>query len=366
MQYNVTFRTKDKGIQMIISYKDNNGVWKQKSKQGFKTQKEAKAQLDDIIKELEQKLKNEFEGKINLDYTNLNFKEFTDIVIEHEKLYKEAGTILNYGICVERFKGIHGIKMNKITTLNIQRCIDDLVKDEYAASTIEFTYRTIKYFFNQAIKPYKVLSESPVQDIKLPEKKNKEENEKTALTEAETTSLLSILESTNKKYYTASTLAVRAGLRLGEIVGLTWNNIDLEKGLIHVKQQWKLRKDGTYGFGTLKSPNSYRTVFISKKTVGVLEMWKKKTITRFDNRLFDYTIPNNLGSYIAKKYRSFGFDISIHELRHTYATKLIANGIDLKTASKLLGHDMEQTQKIYAHINKDMLSKAADLIENIF
>ncbi|MCS4455170.1 tyrosine-type recombinase/integrase [Clostridium botulinum] len=47
----------------------------------------------------------------------------------------------------------------------------------------------------------------------------------------------------------------------------------------------------------------------------------------------------------------------MHELRHTYATKLISNGVDFKTVAQLLGHTVEQTMKTYSHVNDDMMKK---------
>ena len=72
MDYNVTYRKKDKGIQFIISYKDSKGKWKQKSRQGFKTQKEAKPIITQIIKQLEKDL--ELRSNLNSDLEGITFK----------------------------------------------------------------------------------------------------------------------------------------------------------------------------------------------------------------------------------------------------------------------------------------------------
>lgn len=69
----------------------------------------------------------------------------------------------------------------------------------------------------------------------------------------------------------------------------------------------------------------------------------------------------NLDKQLRKK-----FDTCIHELRHTYATKLIANGLDFKTAAHILGHNVEQTMRIYSHVTDKMYNKAAELIYNLF
>mgnify|MGYP002410257252 CR=1 FL=1 len=57
---------------------------------------------------------------------------------------------------------------------------------------------------------------------------------------------------------------------------------------------------------------------------------------------------------------------SIHGLRHTYATLLIANGVDFKTAAKLLGHTVEMTMKVYSDVTDDMIEKTTDTINMIF
>ena len=63
-----------------------------------------------------------------------------------------------------------------------------------------------------------------------------------------------------------------------------------------------------------------------------------------------------------KYFKLYGYNISIHELRHTYATMLISKGLDFKTVAKLMGHEVEQTLKTYSHVTDDMMKKAKDII----
>ena len=64
--------------------------------------------------------------------------------------------------------------------------------------------------------------------------------------------------------------------------------------------------------------------------------------------------------------KSFLPDNSIHDLRHTYATKLLANGVDIKTVSALLGDSLPTVLKTYVHFSDDMRLKAADKVADIF
>ena len=89
MDYNITYRQKDKGWQFIISYKDENGKWKQKSKQGFKSKKDAKPMADKMLEEL----KNNVNLKTPTDLINISFKEFTDMHLKHLRLHIEPNTL---------------------------------------------------------------------------------------------------------------------------------------------------------------------------------------------------------------------------------------------------------------------------------
>lgn len=163
-----------------------------------------------------------------------------------------------------------------------------------------------------------------------------------------------------------SLIASKTGLRLGEILGLTWNDIDDQKCLINVNKQWKRLKDGKFGFGDLKSSNSKRIVPIAPNIIRELIKYKNEFPLNINNRLFNNIDNNNISRNLAKNYKLLGYDINIHELRHTYSTMLISNGVDFKTAAKLLGHDVEQTIKTYSHVTDDMLSNASKIINSIF
>lgn len=151
-------------------------------------------------------------------------------------------------------------------------------------------------------------------------------------------------------------------MRAGEILGLTWRDIDTKNRVINVNKQWKKGPQNTYGFGSLKSKNSKRSIPISKNTLN--EILNHKNIIGIDNRVISCKV-TPLPS-LNLLFRKKGFNISMHELRHTYATKLIANGVDFKTAANILGHNVRETLKRYSHVNQDMLNHAHDLIEDIF
>ena len=354
MDYNITYRQKDKGWQFIISYKVN-GKWKQKSKQGFKSKKEAKPIADKMLNELK---KNE---NLNVELHDITFGEFVDMYMEHIKLHLEKNTIDSYYISLQYFKKIYDIEMKNIRTLHIQNCIDEMIKINLSPETIKIYSCKIASIFNSAVKKYNIISKSPCTNIEL--KSKKEPSTKKALTESELKDLLN--KTKNMKYKVIFSLAGMCGLRIGEILGLKWNKIDFKNDLITIDIQWKNLKDGTIGFGDLKSKNSYRTIPMPPYVKKLLLEWKKYHPIDISNRVVFYK-GSNLSYHFSKKIKEIGYNISIHELRHTYATTLIANGIDFKTVAKLMGHDVKQTMQTYSHVTSDMMNNAANLINKIF
>ncbi|NEZ46532.1 site-specific integrase [Clostridium niameyense] len=354
MEYNITYRQKDKGWQFIISYKDTNGKWKQKSKQGFKTKKDAKPAAEKMLKELKKNIKI-----IDKSFEKLTFREFTYMYVEHEKLYKQYATVSSLITVLSKFKDLNKKEMSKITSLDIQRIVDKTTKEGINNNTIRYYVKRLNTLFRCAKEEYKIIDNIPIKNIKIgkpiPTRKK-------ALTDAEIENLLESFKG--DKYYLLIFLAVNTGMRLGELLGLTWDNVDFKNNTLTVNKQWKKVKEGTWGFGDVKSKNSNRTIPVSHTVIK--ELINHKNVININNRILNFKATNSVCSIVNGKLKKRGFDITIHELRHTYATKLVANGIDFKTAAQILGHSVEQTLKTYSHVNNDMLNKAHSVIENIF
>lgn len=359
MEYNITYRQKDKGWQFIISYKID-GKWKQKSKQGFNTKKEAKPIAEKMIKEIINlcKLNSDI---INKNYNTITFKELTEEYIEHSKLYKEYNTVRCYQNYANAFKDLNDIKIIDIKKPTIQKVVDSLVTSKLSAATIKEYLKRSSLFFKYYIENYNPNYINPINKIALP--KIEKKSNKKALTKSELDFLLKKFKYTNYEFYIFSLLAGTCGLRAGEILGLTWPDIDEVNSMLNINKQWKRLGNNTYGFGMLKSNNSMRLVPIPPKTLKELKEYHSSSITDINNRI----LPFNEGKIhnLNRKLKLMA-NISIHELRHTYATLLISNGIDFKTAAELLGHDVEQLIKTYSHVTNDMMNNATNKISKIF
>lgn len=362
MDYNVTYREKNKGIQVIISYKDNLGKWKQKSKQGFPNtregKKKAKIEADRMLQELKESIPN----NIFNEFGNIKLGEFIELYLKHMAIHSEANTILSYRTGLNHFKSIYDLEMSKIRYVDIQNCVDALVTQKYKYSTIRNFVQKIKHIFNVAITKYDIPLQNPT--TKLSIEKEKTTSNKRALTNSELKELFNKVN--NRKYYTLIFFASRCGLRIGEILGLTWNDIDFKNATLSVNKQWKLLKTNTFGFGELKTKNSNRIIPLTPNMIKELKEFKNDSVYSIDGRIVPFKNTRDATSTINRYIQKLGYDISIHELRHTFATNLISSGIDFKTAAKLLGHDIEQTMKTYSHVTDDMMKRASEVMINIF
>lgn len=247
-------------------------------------------------------------------------------------------------------------------------CINELTSRGLKYNTIKGYLARLSTALNAAVKQFHYLHKSPIENIEL--KKPKKIEKIKALTTSEFEEVINSFQNSPYDNYTIILIiAGTCGLRISEILGLTWNDIDFENNTIDVNKQWKVVETEPYkkfGFGELKTQNSYRIVPMPQSTADYLRNYRNSHPINFQNRIIKNRSSDGVITFINKKFKAFGYNISIHDLRHTYATKLIANGVDFKTAAKLLGHEVEQTMKTYSHVTQDMLDRAKNLIDNIF
>ena len=282
--------------------------------------------------------------------------------LEHIKLHMQENTIRLYNMTLNYFKPIYKIEMNKINTLHLQNCIDDMIRAGLSYGTIRTYKSRISAIFNSAKNNYDIISKSPTDKLEI--KVSKEPSKKQALTETELKDLIN--KSKNMKYTVIFSLAGMCGLRIGEILGLKWNKIDFENDTITIDIQWKNLDGNTVGFGELKSSNSYRTVPMPPSVKKLLLEWKNYNPIDISNRVIVYKCISGLTAMLRNYTKKLGYNLSIHEFRHTYATTLISRGVDFKTVAKLMGHDVEQTMKTYSHVTDDMLNNATNVLAKIF
>lgn len=166
-----------------------------------------------------------------------------------------------------------------------------------------------------------------------------------------------LLEKTsNLKHKTMLSLIYACGLRCGELLRLKLENIDTKRNLLIIKQS-KGRKDRITPLSakTLNLLNEYYKTY--KPKFYVFEGQTGETM--FDERSLQLALKSNLLKTNIKK------PVTLHWLRHSYATHLLENGTDLRYIQELLGHNSSRTTEIYTHVSTKSLQKITSPFDSL-
>ena len=163
-------------------------------------------------------------------------------------------------------------------------------------------------------------------------------------------------------------IELATGLRRGELLGLKWTDIDWKNGVIKVKRQ-VARINGEIVEAPLKTKNSYRAVTISQQAIEVLKQQKAKTHDQyvFPSPNGGPISPDSVNNMLKRVLERAGIPkVRFHDLRHTFATIALQNGVDIKTVSGILGHfSAGFTLDTYAHVTTSAQKEAAQTMGNI-
>lgn len=157
-------------------------------------------------------------------------------------------------------------------------------------------------------------------------------------------------------------MALMTGLRRSEIFGLTWEDIDGCRLIIHRTRQ---KVDGKMVELPCKTASSARYVSMPPNLMYKLNKYRNKHSTQ--NYIFENIDYDNVTAWFREWERKQNLTpIKFHELRHTHATLLLQEGIDVKTISQRLGHsNITTTLNTYAHVVNELDEKASQVFERI-
>jgi integrase len=177
-------------------------------------------------------------------------------------------------------------------------------------------------------------------------------------------------------------LALLTGMRRGELLGLKWEDIDLDRGVLAVRRTMSRGKGGQWELGQPKTASGRRSIALPASCVTVLrkqranqnvqrlrlgELWQDCGFV-FTNRTGESLHVNSLGAAFKAVTATSGLPvIRFHDLRHTSATLLLAQGVHPKIVQERLGHaDISMTLNRYSHVTPDMQRSAADMLDATF
>jgi len=192
-------------------------------------------------------------------------------------------------------------------------------------STVNRELTIIRRMFNLAIQ-WEMTERNPVRGVKF----HKVSNERPNIFSNE--QLNTLLDDACPNLKLVIMTAFYSGLRLGELLNLKWKDIDFDNEFIYVR--------------TSKNSES-RAVPINPELKRQLAMYQEKDDSKY---VFNYKDKGSLGSSFRKVMKRLGLkNLTFHSLRHTFATNLAMNGVDLTTIQELLGHKSIVMTKRYSH-----------------
>lgn len=271
---------------------------------------------------------------------------------------------------------IGDIPLGKLSSLHLQK----LYKKLLAGGRVERieaknqpkglsakTVRNINQVISSAMdfaRNQKLISSNPTDCCALPKLEHKEM--KTLPVEQLTSFLREAKESgVFELYY----IELATGLRRGELLGLKWEDIDLAQGSLRVQRQIA-RINGEVIEGPLKTKNAYRTLPLSADAVGVLQEQRKKGGSSpyvFPSPTGGPISPDSVLHMLHRVLKRAGLSkVRFHDLRHTFATLALQNGVDIKTVSGMLGHySAGFTLDTYTHVTTSAKKEAANTMGSI-
>ena len=204
-----------------------------------------------------------------------------------------------------------------------------------------------------------LLTRNPAIGCKLPPKKNAEMK---ILTQAEIMRLLN--QAAEEGYYVLFLLELTTGMRRGEILGLKWKDLNFHTGELKIVRQVTVK-----GVSVPKTKSSIRTLLLPPDMLELLRNLKKTSTSEW---IFPSPVKEGEPrhpSAVTKRFRimlerAHCKHVRFHDLRHTFATMALENGIDIKTLSAMIGHvSAETTLNIYSHVTDAMKVQAAVRID---
>lgn len=330
--------------------------------------------------EVKDKLRQAIGDCSSIDFTkteDYTLGEWLKLWLEnYGDMYLRASSQVNYrGFLKNQIaKTIGDIKLKKLTNRQIQKFYKDMLDhgrvqrrgtENKPTGLSPKSVRNIHFFISHALDravEEKLISANPAFKCVLPKKEKKEM--KTLPLE----DMNRFFDEAKKSgVYELYLTEMATGMRRGELLGLKWSDINFKENTIFIQRQ-VTRLDGIVQETPLKTDNAYRSVIIPPEVATVLQE-KKEREAGFSEYVFSSQTggaisPDGVLRKLHRVLERAGLPmVRFHDLRHTFSTMALQNGVDVKTLSGILGHySAGFTLDTYGHVTTQMKVDAANKV----
>ena len=287
------------------------------------------------------------------------------------------GTLENYRNYIENYikPQLGGKQVSLITTQDVQRMYRRLksggrVREDadgskrLSDSTVRHIHTMLHGAMKAAVQAH-IIPKNPTENATVPKLNYKPMQ---VLSEQELDTFLQAVQKDDiwrDFFYTE----LMTGLRRGEICALMWRDFDAKAGTLGISRTLHSKGQGIYALGDTKTSQGNRTIILPESVAALLRARKKASISQW---IFPQPTSPELPMNPGTAYRRLKTlleeaglpSIRFHDLRHTFATLALQNGMDVKTLSAMLGHvSAATTLDIYTHSTSEMQHAAARKID---
>lgn len=357
-----TFRKRGNKWQARVFYYDNQGNKKQKAK-NFLNKRDATKWASEI----------ELYYKPGIDNSE---QTFIDYFKNWYELYKKPSLANRTQVTYQKSIKILGLYFGKmsikdITPDDVQRFINSYAmgtapfNKPHARASVEKVFIHLKSALKKAVRDG-IFRFNPADDIKVIGGKDGKSESMKYLKESDQLKLRQYImdnRQPNRPVYYMILTALDTGMRLGELLGLTWDHIS--KDYIDVQRTWDY-SNGKGVFGPVKN-NNPRKVTINPTLFKLLNELDKRSFvfaTKFDRPMSSTFVSKSLTDLQIKA--GIEQPISFHGLRHSHASLMLYKGMNIKALQKRLGHvDIKTTLNTYSHVMEEMKKQQDDLVTDV-
>lgn len=354
------------------------------------------------LREKEQRIQRDIQDGISSTSANMTLNQLFNLYMSTKSNIRETTRVLYLTYWSANIKPsiLSGMKISQIKQLHVKKWIIEL-KDKGAKTSSIKAYKTLLTSVFQFAVDNDYIRRNPCRNC---DQDKAEPSTKTALTKRQQEKLVDFLENDDlyKVYYPLILFILNTGLRAGEVCGLTKDDIDMKKGVVHVRKQLGYRNIGDgyqYYWQPLKTAAGHRDIPLTPAAKKALIMEKeldfalgrrakeqevagRSGIVFINNRgmalnsySIDGTIKRIISVYNQRESKEAETEnrepellphISVHILRHTFCTRSVESGINIKTVQYLMGHsEIATTLNIYTHVNAEQVKSEMKKLENI-